>query len=331
MKSNLLDIKNLIENSKHIALFGHDNPDGDAIGSLLWLGKILENMGKKVYYFTNPSPSKIFDFLPWIEKIKSKCDYKNKYDCLIFVDFSPYDRTLFTAGQYDYFDQKPLIIIDHHLGDCPLHALVLKDEHADSNCEWIFENTKDIRSDYYDADVASYLYLWLCTDTGNFQYDKQWSRSLRNASALVDLGANKYLITKKMFGTLRLAQLQLLSIVMSRFHQDKGVWYVWYTYQDFEDYGLDREEAAGFITTIISRIEWLRLAVIFKVEIDAIKISLRSQDEKINAALLAAHYNGWGHFYAAGAKIVKWTIHMSNTWYISEIDAIMSYIHQHID
>jgi nanoRNase/pAp phosphatase (c-di-AMP/oligoRNAs hydrolase) len=48
----------------------------------------------------------------------------------------------------------------------------------------------------------------------------------------------------------------------------------------------------------------LRLAVIFKVEIDAIKISFRSQDSSINAARLAEKYDGGGHFYAAGAKVL---------------------------
>ena len=124
---------------------------------------------------------------------------------------------MFTAGQYDYFDSKPLIVIDHHLGDCPGHALICKDTHADSNCERIFENTKKIWSDYYDEKVATYFYLGLATDTGNFQYDKQGSRSLHNAADLVDLGANKQLITKKIFGTLKIAQLQFLSILMPRF------------------------------------------------------------------------------------------------------------------
>lgn len=306
------EIQDRIASSQHIAIFGHDNPDGDAIGSMLGLGRLLENMHKKIYYFASPAPSRIFDFLPDVRKIKTSFDYKKKYNLIIFVDFSWYDRCVFTAGQYDYFDSKPLIIIDHHLGSSPMHALVCKDSDADSNCEWIFENTKTIRSDYYDRDVASYLYLGLATDTGNFQYDKQGARSLSNATALVELWANKQLITKKIFGTVRLAQLQFLSVIMPRFVNDHGIGYVWYSHEDFEEQGLDREEASGYITTIVSRIEWLRLAMIFKIESDCIKISFRSQDESINAAQLAEHFGGGGHFYAAGAKITNLEIDRSN-------------------
>jgi nanoRNase/pAp phosphatase (c-di-AMP/oligoRNAs hydrolase) len=47
----------------------------------------------------------------------------------------------------------------------------------------------------------------------------------------------------------------------------------------------------------------LRLAVIFKIDPDYIRISLRSQDDAINASALAQELGGGGHFYAAGAKV----------------------------
>jgi phosphoesterase RecJ-like protein len=293
-----------IESAQHIAIFGHDNPDGDAIGSMLWLWKILENMGKKVFYFTSPAPSRIFDFVPGIYKIKDKFDYKKKYDLIIFVDFSPYGRTVFTQGQYDYFDAKPLIIIDHHIGDCPVHAIVLKDSDADSNCERIFENTKNIRSEWYDSEVATCLYLGIATDTGSFQYDKQWSRTLHNAAALVDLWADKWLVTKKIFWTLKLSQLRFMSHIMPRFTDEDGIGYIRYGRDEYEQFGLDREEMAGYMTTLISKIEWLRIALIFKIETDCIKISFRSQSPEINGAELAGQFWWWWHFYAAGAKVM---------------------------
>ena len=43
MKDKIID---KIEQSQKIAIFCHENPDWDAIGSLLWLGTLLENMWK---------------------------------------------------------------------------------------------------------------------------------------------------------------------------------------------------------------------------------------------------------------------------------------------
>ena len=295
--------KQMIEQAQCIAIFGHDSPDGDAIGSMLWLGRILENMGKSIFYFTSPLPSKIFSFLPGIEKIKNTFDYKNKYDLIIFVDFSPYIRTVFAKGQYDYFDSKPLLIVDHHLGDCPAHAIVLKDSEADSNCEWIFENTKDIRSDWYDSEVATYLYMGIVTDTNCFEHDKQWARSLRNAADLVDIGADKWTITNNIFGSLSLAQIQFTSSVMDRFIIDHGIWYVWYDTDELVHYGLEKEWSSIYITDIVRKIEWISVALIFRKDGDCFKVSLRSKTPDINVADLAGHFGGWGHFYASGMKI----------------------------
>ena len=42
-------IKELIESSKSIGLLAHENPDGDAIGSLIAFYLILRDMNKDVF------------------------------------------------------------------------------------------------------------------------------------------------------------------------------------------------------------------------------------------------------------------------------------------
>ena len=56
-------IKLKLENAQKIALFGHEHIDGDALGAILGLGKLLEKPGKTVSYFTPHKPSRVFDFL----------------------------------------------------------------------------------------------------------------------------------------------------------------------------------------------------------------------------------------------------------------------------
>ena len=295
--------RELVEQSEHIALFGHDNPDGDALWSMLWLGGLIEKMDKKVAYFASPKPSVIFDFLPGIEKIQTKFDYANKYDLLLFVDFSPYNRTIFSAGKYDYFDQKKLIVIDHHMGDTPPHALVLKDEEADSNCEWIFENTREIWSEYYDSMIATYLYMGLITDTGNFQYDKQWDRSLRNAADLVSLWADKWLLTTSFFWTLHLEQLQFFNTVFPRLKKVGNIGSIYFTSDDYLPLWLDKEQAGWYLVAMIKKIIWIDFFLICRGEDNVLKISLRSKNKNMSAQAVAQFLWWWGHFYAAWAKI----------------------------
>lgn len=304
LSPNADQAKQLIESSQTIALFGHDNPDGDAIGSMLALMTVLQWLGKKVESFCSPLPSRLFNFVAGVEKIRSDFKPQRKYDLIIFVDFSGYDRIgHFSAWHYDYFDEKALLIIDHHYGDTSPHAVVIKDTHADSNCEWLFEHLRVRWPECITRDVASYLYLGIATDTGNFVYDKQWSRSLRNAADLVDLGANKRLISEKLFDSINLAQLQFLTAIMSRYRMIDGVGCLWYSHGDFERLGIDREEASGYITSVISKIVGQDLALIAKIDPGVMRVSLRSKHEKVNASAIAEQFGWWGHFYAAGASI----------------------------
>ena len=45
-------------------------------------------MGKKVSYFASPAVSRMFNFLPDLDKVQDSFDYKRKYDLIVFVDFS---------------------------------------------------------------------------------------------------------------------------------------------------------------------------------------------------------------------------------------------------
>ncbi len=296
--------KQLIESSQTIALFGHDNPDGDAIGSMLALATVLQWLGKDVSMFCSPLPSRLFRFVAGIEHIRDDFKTQRKYDLIIFVDFSAYDRIgHFSAGHYDYFDAKPLLVIDHHYGDAPAHAVVVKDVHADSNCERLFEHLRVWRPESITRDVATYLYLGIATDTGNFIYDKQWSRSLRNAADLVDLGANKRIISDSIFNSLYLTQLQFLTLIMPRYRITNGVGCIWYSHTDFEKFGIDREEASGYVTTIVSKIIGQDIAIVAKIDPGVMRVSLRSRNDKVNASAIAEQFGWWWHFYAAGISI----------------------------
>ena len=178
-------IQNLLEKSKKIAIFGHNNPDGDCIGSMLGLGRLLEKQGKKVSYYTPSAPSKMFEFLPKTKQIKTTFDY-GIYDCLVFVDFTGYGRIeTFTRGHEEYFKKTPLIIIDHHIEEPISHALAIKDTEISSCCELLFESFEKVWKKHIDPEIATYLYLGLMTDTGNFMFDKDAERTLSNALHLV--------------------------------------------------------------------------------------------------------------------------------------------------
>lgn len=63
MHNHLQKAKHMIEEAKKIAIFGHMSPDGDCIGAMLGLGRLLEKQKKRISYFVPNKPSKIYDFV----------------------------------------------------------------------------------------------------------------------------------------------------------------------------------------------------------------------------------------------------------------------------
>jgi nanoRNase/pAp phosphatase (c-di-AMP/oligoRNAs hydrolase) len=274
---------------------------------MLWLGGLLEKQWKKVSYFTPSAPSKIFNFLPEIKKIKTNFDYA-KYDLLIFTDFTWYLRIpKFTVNKEKYFDQNKLIIIDHHPEKItPKHALVNKDINARSACEMIFEMTYKRRKKYYDKTIATYLYLWLTTDSGNFRFDQgaQTPRILKNALALIKLWADKQSIIEHTFRTKTFQSIKFMQKVLDRMVQDWNIVYSYYDSEELSKYNLDEEEAV-YGQFVMQDIAGPDIVVLFKKIWKYIKWSLRSKETDVSQ--IAQMLWWWWHRNASGFKVdFKW-------------------------
>ncbi len=302
MKQSSVKIQKLFQESNKIALIGHINPDGDCIGSLLWLGRILEKQGKKVSYFTPSTPSRMFDFLQNFKTIKTTFDYK-KYDLIVFTDFSTYDRMGSFSKNEAYFDNSTIIVFDHHPGNPPKHTIVYKDINAMSTAEMLFELAQKLRKKYLDKNIATCFYLWLMTDSGNFLFDEDHERIFRNALALVKLWANKTLVNNKIIREKSLAQIQFLGVLINRMQTQGDVLFSYYTENDLKRYKIDQEEA-GYGLVVIQNIQGPRLTLMLKKFSSTIRWSLRSKDtipgkQPIDCNKIAKQFWGGGHPWAA--------------------------------
>jgi len=305
MNDRNLVIKKLQE-SNNIAIFGHENSDGDCIWSMLGLWSLLEKQWKKISYFTPNPISNIFLFLEWIDKIKSEFDYWN-YDLLVFVDFSGYRRMGITATSNEkYFDENKIIVIDHHLwNETPSHAIVYKDHKVMSNCELIFEITWDVWNKYYDNKIATYLYMWLLTDSGIFRYDRWLDQSKRlfsNSVKLLELWADKVWLIKTLFRSKRFEAVEFMQILISRMKYEWSVLYTYFTQEELDSRKIDEEEAI-YAQFIMQEIIWPKLVIVFKVFPEYIKWSIRTNDLSMNCEKIAVYFGWWWHEAAAWFKL----------------------------
>jgi bifunctional oligoribonuclease and PAP phosphatase NrnA len=298
-------IQLLLESSQKIALFWHRNPDGDCIWSLLGFGALLEKMGKKVTYFTPTLPSRIYDFLPWIKKISSQFDY-GKYDLLVFLDFSDMIRI---QEFYDkdpwYFDHRQVIVIDHHVYTGKnSNRYVISDDTAMSACELIFEHTYAIWKNFYDSKVATYLYLWLTTDSGNFRYDEDHKRILTNALELVNLGADKKMVVNNAFRRKSFAWVKMMECMFKRLQKKWWLIYTRYTDSDLKKMGIDREEA-DFWQIIIQDIDEAKVTAIFRTDEEKQLCCISLRSKYIDVQKIAKSFGGGGHIHAAWCTVPR--------------------------
>lgn len=315
MQENLQKIREILEGNQTFALFGHENIDGDALGSILGLGKLLEKQGKTVSYFTPNKPSRVFEFLDLGDKVKYEFDYGN-YDVLVFLDFNHYKRiSAFTNGREEYFDPRLKVIIDHHQPDQEApNCVIYRDVSQVSTCSLLYTIVKNRWNELLDSEIATWRYMGISTDTGNFRYDEgEQSVSLFHLTAeLLALGADKKLVTDEIFRNKTYRSVQFMQHILQRMQKVKiqtsslvnpevSLIYSYYEQAEFEEYGVDNDEA-DFGLYIMQDIRNNDLVILIKKVGIFLKASLRSRGA-VDCSKLARSFGGGGHKNAAGFKI----------------------------
>lgn len=90
-KSTTENIFKLIENAKKILIATHENPEGDAISSVIATAMFLKSLGKDVYLYDKDAIPNNLKFLPWTEKFIREFP-KETIDLLIVVDCGEFSR-----------------------------------------------------------------------------------------------------------------------------------------------------------------------------------------------------------------------------------------------
>lgn len=303
MEKAIEQAKKNIKNAKTIAIFWHMSPDGDCIGAMLGLWRLLEKQKKKVKYFVPNIPSKIFDFVKNINRLKSRFDYKT-YDLLIFVDFTWINR-MWIIGQAnpEYFKDKNILTFDHHPGGEIENSIMIKDVKSISACEIIFEQTYKRRPELYDKEIATYFYLGIMTDSGNFLFEEDHIRTFSNVLKLLKLGADKETIVDNIIRKKSLNSVKFLQVLLGRIKQKNDLLYIYYDEKELEKYKIDTEEAA-YALHIIQNIDGPKIILFIRKVGDMIKWSLRAKKItgkiKIDCNKIAKSLWWGGHKLASG-------------------------------
>ncbi len=283
--------------------------DWDAWWSLWGLALILKNMKKEVKCINDTAVPDILSFTWHTELIEPELDVKSyNPDLIIALDSSDTDRLWKTYIKWqDVFEQKHLVVIDHHISNPGYGNTNIIDPSASSVCEIMTIIIEQIELyEQVSSDAATMLYMWLQTDSNMYFNTNTRSSTLRAWALLIDLGANFRLPISELYKKRTRSQMKVWQFALSHinYHFENQVCWVVLDRAGLDSLNLSEAEIAGcfkwFISEILINIEWVKIAyLLYPLSSDKNKVSTRSQ-KWYDVAKLCETF-GWGwHMQAAG-------------------------------
>jgi len=294
-----------IKSKNNFLITTHTNLEGDALGSVLSLYKLLRLLNKKAFIVIADKIPEEYFFLSDIEKIKKfdKNLKRVKFDCFIVLDCSDLRRT----GEVYKINSPPKTIlnIDHHISNERFGEINWVEPAASSTCEMIYKLYKKLNIPL-DKDIALLLYVGILTDTGSFHYPNTRAFTHLAVSELLKYNLDTYKIYKEIYENIPLEDARLLSKILSGFKETLGAKVIWFQIRQSI---LNKNKISSDLTEHILSfgrvIKGVEVVVLFKENQgrkNEIRVNLRSQG-KIDVNRIAAFFGGGGHRTASGCTI----------------------------
>ena len=294
--ATISQVAEILSDRQRIALFAHTHPDGDTIGASVALALALRKLGKTVSIFCDmPMENKLSVF----EEVKSiSTEFSGKYDLFVAVDCGDINRVGVFSGIYSRFDET--LTIDHHGGEYFSKYNCLK-SYA-STCQIIFELVKELKIEI-DEKLATYLYMGLCTDTGNFAHNGTDKDCFLMAAELCERGAHMEQINRVFFKDISIAETELLCRALShmRTFYDGKMALLYLTQADLEEFGL-KFNASSFLVQYAINIDTAKVGVCMtEYAPNVYKVSMRGKDFSVRD--VCKEFGGGGHVLASACMI----------------------------
>ncbi len=290
-----------------VALACHVDPDGDALGSMLALQRVLDARGVRTTASWGTPHAEAGDelavppqyaFLPGLERLVTPERFPAAPEVMVAFDTGAPTRlgSLRDAGEA----AGTLVVIDHHASGEAFGDIRLVDGSLAATAVLVDELITRMGGEL-DRETAVCLYTALVTDTGRFEYASTTPAVLELAARLVSLDIDHAGISRQVWNTHSFGYLKLLAAVLERaaLRPEASLLWTSLTQDDLHRFGVAWQETEGLIDVLRS-VETAQVAMIAKQQSDgAWKVSLRSRGE-VDVGRVARDLGGGGHAFLAG-------------------------------
>jgi phosphoesterase RecJ-like protein len=306
--SDLQSVVDALRAHDRFLVVTHENPDGDALGSLLATTVALRQLGSDVeMYLAGEAPlPREYAFMQLADVLRDlPVDTDDRV--LVAVDCAKADR----IGPDPAPVERPKLVvnIDHHHDNTRFGDVNLIVADASSTGEVLRDVFRELDV-AITPEIAEPLYIALVTDTGRFQYANTTPKSLRLAAELVDAGADVHAVFQQVYESVEFAKLKLLARALERAQVLEGGRIVISNLvrTDFAEVGAVEPYSEGIID-YLRAVEGSELAVLIREpprdDGPTRRISLRASVDELDVSAIARVFGGGGHRQAAGFQSDK--------------------------
>ena len=306
----------LVTEAQRVVVVCHQNPDGDAIGSMAAMTLLMRRMGKQV---TGIAPNNFPDFLHWLPTAdEALMAFKHhdsvdraleEADLIMMLDLNTQSRMGDLLGAKVEAARGRRIMIDHHLDpDIPCELVVSHPEMS-STCEVLLRVMADMGwTEGLTAEEASALYTGLMTDTGNFSYASNRPEVFEAVSVLLATGIDKDRIYRNVFFTYsegRMRMMGYLLYVKMEVLKGMNAALITMTNEERKLFQVKNGATEGIVNLPL-QIEGMKLSIFLREDTEQkglIRVSTRSVDDFPCNELCARFFNGGGHKNASGGSL----------------------------
>jgi bifunctional oligoribonuclease and PAP phosphatase NrnA len=291
--------------AEKLIVITHENPDGDALGSLIAMQGILSAIGKDCLMFIadrDLPPPQEYTFFPLAGLVtEPPADLHER--TLVFLDCGNLERNPAEAFQAPGMH---ILNIDHHHDNTRFGTvdLVVDDASCTAEIVWGLMHALGVRP---TQTVADALYVGLITDTGRFMYENTGRTAHLMAADLIDAGVDVHDVYRRVYEDVPFGKIALLARGLANVerYDDGRLTVSALTATDFSDSGAEESFSEGVIDHLRA-VAGTELAALVRDRIgspDVIgqrKVSLRSSGDRVDVSVIARAQGGGGHKQAAG-------------------------------
>ena len=291
-----------IRAAERFILITHENPDGDALGSLVAMNEVLARLDKDSLMFMSPDEFPLpyeyrFFLLDGLISVLPDDVERRTVVCLDCgnIDRNPAD-VLKREGAH-------ILNIDHHHDNTRFGTVNHVVPEASCTAEIVWDLMRELGVEPSET-IAEALYVGLVTDTGRFMYENTGARAHLMAAELIAAGVDVHEMYRRLYEGIPYGKLELLARALSKVerYDDGRLTITHLTADDYREAGAEENYSEGVVDHLRS-VEGTAVAALVRDllgQAGRCKVSLRATDERVDVSAIARSQGGGGHRQAAG-------------------------------